>query len=433
MPSPLTAVLLNAALGSLSLAAPTVFPKGTTLYHPQECWNGYTQLIEGFDASLIDMNGKVVRRWERTAQRPYSWPARMFPGGDILKVAEDGLVQTDWEGKTVRRLPWERGELQTFPPHHDWQREGSPVGYHSPGQTPLVRGGRTLLLRFRDAQAPEISPLPLVDCVITEQDRDGKTLWTWSFNDHFSEFGLDEDARRAIREDPNMHPPFPGSPAPPRGDLWHANSLSWVGPNRWFDAGDERFAPENVISVSREQNILFIVSRKTGRIVWRVGPDFNKPELRGLGQLVGPHHAHLIPKGLPGAGNILVFDNGGFAGYGRPGPGSPTGRHNARRHFSRVVEFDPVSLALVWSYMAKDEGNQLAQFFSAQASSAQRLENGNTLITEGDTGRVFEVTPGHRTVWEYVSPVYLYRAYRVPYDWIPEKSRPVETAVVPPR
>ena len=34
----------------------------------------------------------------------------------------------------------------------------------------------------------------------------------------------------------------------------------------------------------------------------------------------------------------------------------------------------------------------------------QRLPNGNTLITEGSDGRVFEVTPDHKIVWEFVSP-----------------------------
>ena len=44
-----------------------------------------------------------------------------------------------------------------------------------------------------------------------------------------------------------------------------------------------------------------------------------------LGQIIGQHNPHIIPKGLPGAGNLLVFDNGGASGYDAPSPGSPTG------------------------------------------------------------------------------------------------------------
>ena len=47
----------------------------------------------------------------------------------------------------------------------------------------------------------------------------------------------------------------------------HINSLSCVGPNKWYDAGDERFHPDNVIWDSREANILGITDRKTGKIV----------------------------------------------------------------------------------------------------------------------------------------------------------------------
>lgn len=70
-----------------------------------------------------------------------------------------------------------------------------------------------------------------------------------------------------------------------------------------------------------------------------------------VGQIVGAHGAHIIPKGLPGAGNLLFFDNGGTAGYGAPNPAAPvTGFHNVKRDYSRVVEFNPVTKEIVWEY-----------------------------------------------------------------------------------
>ena len=109
-------------------------------------------------------------------------------------------------------------------------------------------------------------------------------------------------------------------------DWLHVNSATYVGPNRWFDQGDKRFAPNNVIISSREASLLAIVGRD-GSIVWRLGPDFSESkELRAIRQIIGQHHAHLIPKGLPGAGNLLVFDNGGASGYGFTNPIAPDGR-----------------------------------------------------------------------------------------------------------
>ena len=81
-----------------------------------------------------------------------------------------------------------------------------------------------------------------------------------------------------------------------------------------------------------------------------------------------------------------------------------------------------------------------AGFFSTNISGAQRLPNGNTLITAGASGRLFEVTrEGDDRLGIHVSPVQrrqssnaVYRAYRLPYDWIPQLERPEERPVVPP-
>ena len=83
-----------------------------------------------------------------------------------------------------------------------------------------------------------------------------------------------------------------------------------------------------------------------------------------------------------------------------------------------------------------------SKFYSSYISSAQRLPNGNTLITEGSDGRLIEVTPDHEIVWEYINPYFntilgqftnnmVYRAYRVPYEWIPQVKKPEEISVEP--
>jgi hypothetical protein len=86
-------------------------------------------------------------------------------------------------------------------------------------------------------------------------------------------------------------------------------------------------------------------------------------------------------------------------------------------------------------------GRESFKFFSHYISAAQRLANGNTMITEGADGRVFEVTADGEIVWEYVSPYFVdretpsnsvYRAYRLPYNWVPQLDVPEQLAVVPP-
>ena len=432
---------------------PTVFPTGVTIFDPEKCWNGYTIFRPREPgATLIDMNGNVVNRWRGLKGLPA--PNKVLPGGFVMGSTgerdpkfgfQDNLdvVQVDWDGNVVWRF--DRFELvkdaRRQPrwmarQHHDYQREGNPVGYYAPGMAPMVDRGKTLVVCHANLTNPAISDHMLLDDVIIEVAWDGSIIWKWQCSDHFEELGFGTAARRVLRRDPGMLKAGEGM-----GDWMHLNSASWLGPNRWFDAGDERFHPDNIIWSGRETNILAITERKTGRIVWQVGPDYlNNRAVKKIGQIIGPHHVHMIPRGLPGEGDILVFDNGGWAGYGVANPGAPTGRRNALRDNSRVLQFNPVTLEPTWQYPERREGPAFAlggPLYSPLMSSAQRLPNGNTLITEGNTGRIFEVTDKGEVVWEYINPHFgrknrqniIYRAYRVPYEWVPQAERSQEKAV----
>jgi outer membrane protein assembly factor BamB len=294
-------------------------------------------------------------------------------------------------------------------------------------------GGKTLVLCHKNLKNPRISDKLLLDDAIIEVDRNGKIAWEWVCSEHFEEMGFSPRAKKTIARHPGMQKAGGGM-----GDWMHVNSVSTLGPNRLHDAGDRRFHPDNIIWDGRQTNIIAIIDRKTGEIVWRLGPYFTATKtLRRMGQIIGQHHAHLVPRGLPGEGNILVFDNGGAAGYGAPNPSSPVGFDNARRDFSRVIEFDPLTLDIKWQYPPPGRGPGGNRLYSSFVSSAQRLLNGNTLITEGNGGRIIEVTPAHEIVWEYLSPyrhrmlkmTLIYRAYRYPYDWAPMAEKPEEIPI----
>jgi len=444
------ALALAVLLGGALRAAPTVYPTGTTIYDPAKAENGFTVLsILGTRAVVvIDMNGRVVKRWE-DFNVSAGGPARILPGGIV--VASNGsfpghlettaLIARDFDGNelwrfdraeqiTIRRETGE-GDAKTVTEeiqwsarqHHDWQRSDFPAGYFSPEYSPSLQGGRTLVLAHTSHKAEAVADVVLDDDRIYEIDAAGKIVWDWRAADHIDEFEFTVAERAAIRRNAQRDD----------FDWFHINSATWLGPNKWFDAGDQRFHPDNIVISSRQTGIVAIVARD-GSIVWQIGPDYSdSPREQAIGQIIGQHHAHLIPKGLPGAGNLLVFDNGGSSGYGAPNSLSPTGYAIHARAGSRVLEIDPVTLGVVWSYSAPN-------FYSVNISGAQRLANGNTLITEGAPGRVFEVTGGARPeiVWEYMqapvaggpfpSPA-VYRAYRLPYGWIPQLATPVEVAI----
>ena len=428
------------------MGRPTVFPTGTTLYDPSKCDSGYTLFMgRQIGAILINMNGKVVRQWKDFM----GMPCKMIKGGHILGslAARDAAIASQ-DFADVTMIDWDGNVEWTFNKydhvndpdgiewaarqHHDYQMEGNPVGYPVPGQEVTPDFGKMLILTHKDVNKPKISPHQLLDDCVIEIDREGNILWEWSVIDHFNEFGFTEEQKNAMYRDPTMRPTG-------QGDLFHINCASYVGPNHWYDEGDERFNPQNIIMDSRECNIMFIVSHETGEIVWQVGPDFTKtPELRIFGAIVGPHHTHMIPKGLPGEGHIMVYDNGGWAGYGAPNQFSKTGLKVSRRDGSRVVEFDPTTLEIVWECKGEEIGATDAPFtthyfYSPLTSDAQRLPNGNTFICEGTSGRFMEFTPDNELVWEYNYPRLgsglIYRAYRIPYDWVPQLPEQEEVAI----
>lgn len=436
---------------------PTIYPTGVTLYNPEKAYNGYTIFnAAGLGALLIDQNGKEVQLWKGLN----GFPNKILPGGYVFGSTgqrnpkygvqdEFDLVQVDWEGNVVWKFdhtefiqdPGEQPRWMARQ-HHDFQRQGSSTGYYSPAEKVLVNEGNTIILVHENIKNTDISEKILLDDKIIEVDWEGNIIWEWRPQEHFHELDFDEAAKNILYRDPNFRPSGGGM-----GDWLHINSVSTIGPNQWYDNGDERFAPENIIWDSREANIIAIISKKTGRIVWQLGPNYDSSkELRDIGWIIGQHHAHIIPRGLPGEGNLLVFDNGGWGGYGSPNPSSPTGRMNAKRDYSRILEINPVTLKIEWQYTPAEAGfvNPLDsyRFYSPFVSSAQRLPNGNTLITEGSDGRIFEVTKEYEIVWEYISPYQftggglnkmnmVYRAYRVPYEWIPQLDRPTEVEIKP--
>ena len=105
------ASLIAAAIYSLSVAFPTVYPTGTTIYQPDKTWSGYTVFgTPGVPGTvLIDMNGNEVRSWDGVTA---GGPARLLPGGYV--VGGNGprdpyqetiaLVQLDWDGNEVWRF-----------------------------------------------------------------------------------------------------------------------------------------------------------------------------------------------------------------------------------------------------------------------------------------------------------------------------------------
>jgi hypothetical protein len=116
-------------------------------------------------------------------------------------------------------------------------------------------------------------------------------------------------------------------------------------------------------------------------------------------QLYDQHDAQWISEGYPGAGNILIFNNGLNRGYSSVEEITPPINKKGAYAIKSNQSFGPVKPE--WTYTAKNKSD----FYSTEISGTQRLPNGNTLICAGVLGVFFEVDSSGQTVWKYVNPV----------------------------
>nr|MBC8235956.1 aryl-sulfate sulfotransferase [bacterium] len=237
--------------------------------------------------------------------------------------------------------------------------------------------------------------------VIIEVNHDGDVVWAWHAYEH-----LDLNHYRILAS-PEWH----GGPYNSTVCDWtHVNTVQAIPENKWYDRGDQRFKPGNVMISPRSLDTVYLIDGDTKEVVWEYTGNY-------FGGLSGQHEPHMIPKGLPGEGNVLIFDNGASPWKAL----GPAGK-------SYVLEVDPTTKEVVWVY---DKGLDSHATYTA---NAQRLANGNTLICESAGRRIFEVTPDQETVWEYVEGTP--RTYRYPYDHCPQTTalgKPKEVSVTPPK
>ena len=157
-----------------------------------------------------------------------------------------------------------------------------------------------------------------------------------------------------------------------RPELFHTNTLQLLDGTQAHVS--PVFAKGRVLVSMLYLNAIAVLDLERMTVVWAL--DGSEDKLWN-----GMHEPVLLD-----SGRVLIFDNN----WDDPGI----------RSESRVIEFDPFIRQIAWKY----EGSSDRPFYSRTCGTNQRLPNGNTLITESDIGRAFEVTRDGDVVWEYVNP-----------------------------
>jgi hypothetical protein len=285
----------------------------------------------------------------------------LIAGGDVLIPGKDP------QGRYLMRMGFDGAVV--------WKRRIA--AHHDADMTP---DGDLVALAVRDRHEPEYDPAAaIIDCEIVRLTPDGEPLETVSLYDVVAGDASHELIRVERRE------------RAPRIDLFHCNSVEWVRrPD--LAARDPRFRDELVLVSTRYQDRVYLIDWARRELAWSWG----------RGEISGPHDATLL-----GNGNVLLFDNG------------------LERGWSRVVEVDPRTDEIVWSYGEPGAGS----FFTEARGASQRLPNGNTLVSNSNSGHAFEVTPQGDVVWEFWNPRFNDEGHRA--ILVRMKRYPAETVGLP--
>lgn len=382
------------------------------LMNEPEAMPGYT-LIPGFfnnDVHLIDHLGKIAHTWHLGGAGAH---ARLLDNGHLLvelQIDEDrSIAEIDSDGNIV----WQYTHTDLI--HHDFLK--MPNG----NVLVLVAGVKTREEAIAVGVNPDIVPSEgmqydyLIEVRPTGSEG-SEIVWEWSAWDYLTQ---DFDPSKPNYGDPAEHPELIDANFS-AGRYWrNVNRLAWTHINaidynpdldqialsvRHFS---ELWIIDHSVSTEEAPTLKGGNSGKGGALLYRWGnPRAYRHGAVEDQRLFRQHHTHWIAPGLPGAGNILMFNNGYELGAYFPEyssieeivpPVDGGGGYGYRREPG--LAYPPAES--VWRYTAETP----TDFYSRVISGAQRLPNGNTLICEGMSGNVFQVTPDGKTVWQYVYPM----------------------------
>jgi hypothetical protein len=334
---------------------------GLTFHNPAYSFKGYTLItpVGGDSVFLLDMSGRVAHQWRFADVRPeyayltdrgtllYRSVAAGPPNPNFKPASEDDPPMPLEE--RARLLPSNYRYLReaNWEGETLWQHEDPLLHhdfFHTRNDTFLVtrfvQMEKALSDRVRGERRSRRGHHPMLTDEFLEVNRAGEVVWS-------------------VRLDEVLDPKLdPLAPLERRIEWTHTNSIC-EDP----DGTRVLFSCKNASRVG-------IIDKATRQLTWRFGHPVTS----------GQHHARFLP-----GGNVHIFDNGL--------------RREGLVH-SRVIEVEPATSKIVWEYQA----NPPFAFFSPHVSSADRLPNGNTLVCEGVSGRIFEVTRRGETVWEWHNP-----------------------------
>ena len=342
----------------------------------------------------------------------HTWSSSYFPGcmarwlgdGTMLRTIRVGAGPgTGGAGGGVQKVEWD-GTV-------DWDYRYDTNGDLSHHDVRMLPNGDVLLIAWETKTRAEAIAAGRNPSYVTNQGlmpdhiievkptgpTSGTIVWEWHVWDHLVQ---DFDSSKANYGVVADHPELVdiNYVTSSQQDLMHTNSIDY---NAKLD--------QIVISV-RYYSEIWVIDHSTtteeaaghtggnsgrgGDLLYRWGnPQAYDRGTSSNRKLYEQHDTSWIDDGLSGAGDILIFNNGVNRGYSTVDEITPPLEDNGSYYLASGSAYGPT--ALTWTY------NPQPHFYVSHLAGATRLDSGNTLICNGETGIIFEVTPDGTKVGQY--------------------------------
>lgn len=383
---------------------------------PYEGYTIYNTLMSNTTV-LVDMDGNQVHSW--TGARPIASTPYLFPGGELLRPCRAQNIQMSGSaaGGRIQRIALDGSILWDYTfsdannqPHHDI--------------CPMPNGNILLVAWERKTQAQgqamgrqnlngEIWPMQLVEVMPTGST--GVIVWEWHLWDHMIQ-DVDPSLPNygVVSEHPELMDINKGNIPAQNGDWIHVNALDY---NPELDqivfssnALDEIFIIDHSTTTEEAAGSTGGRYGKGGDFLYRWGNSSNYDRGKNTDHvLYNVHGVNWIDPGLPGEGNLLLFNNGNFFERSELIEFMPPINEEGTYDISDTAPFEPAPGDYDWFYTNEN-------FWGDHLCGVYRLPNGNTIATNGPSGLVIEVDLQGNTVWSLNVPDRIMRADRYPLD-----------------
>jgi uncharacterized protein (TIGR03437 family) len=362
--------------------------------------------LQGTKTDLIDPTGRIVNTWNSSLLPGVS--AYMLRDGSLLRGGKFTINTTGGAGGRIERFSWEGELIWKFELanseallHHDFKR--------LPNGNILmiawdIKTANEALAAGRDPKLTHPSQVwgeRIIEVRPTGPEG-GEIVWEWRLWDHLiQDFDPARQNHGIVSENPGLIDINYGASAD-TSDWIHMNAIDYnpeidqIVMSSWYF--NEIWVIDHSTTTASAATHRGGRSGRGGDILYRWGnPAAYK--MPGDQKLFSQHNANWIEPGLPGEGHILIFNNRPGQSYSSVEEIEPPLNGNGSYRREAGEAYGPLKPA--WRH----EGSGTPGYYSQYFSSAQRLANGNTLITPGGMGLVLEVDSGGQEVWRHTVPL----------------------------